>query len=176
MIRRQTRSNETRFAIVKATNPAFPLLVEKREEALQILHHAYVLNIRYICLLIGDENCNIIAGIWVEFDNDLKEAWGKVLKDLHDNSVGMFYNNNGVPFQPTTDQKKLLKPVLKQIKVNKAPLDLYSFIQNLHIWQDLRLWSTHPLPQIANVLPMIFSEWNAGKGGSDSRSKDIWNA
>ena len=142
---------------------------------MQILHHAYVCNVRYVCLLIGDKNANILAGIWVHFDDSLKRAWENVLVDMHGLSVGMFYSPIRKPFKPNKQQEKLLKPVLSEIRVNKAPLDLYSFVQNIRVWQELCLWMPHPLPPVANILPLIFSEWNAGKGGSDTRSKDVWN-
>ena len=82
---------------------------------MQILHHAYVCNVRYVCLLIGDKNANILAGIWVHFDDSLKRAWENVLVDMHGLSVGMFYSPIRKPFKPNKQQEKLLKPVLSKI-------------------------------------------------------------
>ena len=78
------------YWMAKATDDDFPYFVSQRSEAIQLLHHD-------VCLVIGDAYGSVIGGIWVEYDDELKNAWGEVLKDMHYHlGIGFAYEDVAV--------------------------------------------------------------------------------
>ena len=118
------RSREQKCFDISADDDLFPCFVHIRSEALQILHHAYVHDVTYVLLLIGDDYSRIIAGIFVKFDDKLKAAWGNALNDLHHVSISFLYENPEEHFRCTEEQKEILEPILNSIKVGSASVDL----------------------------------------------------
>lgn len=162
---------------VRADDDLFPYFVTERQEALQILHLVYNYNAKYVCLLIGDTYSKIIAGIWTAVDEVLKRAWGEVLKDMHDLSIGFLYRDpDDITFMFTDEEKEILEPVLAHIKFGTESLDMHSFEQAVKVWRLVRLMWPSPLPPLSRLIPLLLAYWNATKGGSDTITKLIWHA
>ena len=80
-----------RYCRIKCTDPEFSDYITSSHEAIQCLHHAYLYDINFVCLVIGDRNGNLEAGIFVEFTKYLKESYGKVLQDLYNFGLEWVY-------------------------------------------------------------------------------------
>jgi len=168
--------SENKYYAIQAKDNAFPYFVDQAKEALQILHHAYIYDVEWVLLLIGDDSARVIAGIFVQFDTRLKEAWGKVIHDLYCMSISFLYESPTEPFNPSQEQTETLNRVLPTIKAAGASVDMHSFLQFVKIWRVIRLVWPKPLPPISKLIPLLFSTWNAMKGGSDTITKLIWSA
>lgn len=160
-----------KYWIVNAMSNDFPFFVKDRKEAVQCLHHAYVYDVAYVLLLIGNNSGNVIAGIWIRYDANLISAWGNVLRFMHSRCLTFLYDEPNNPIQCNRD---FLNPVLQCVNANKAPLDYESFVHWTELWRSVRLTWPSPLPPVKQVLPFLLALWNASKGGSDTISKLIW--
>jgi hypothetical protein len=138
---------------------------------IQILHHAYVFNFRYILLLIGDSKSQVINGLWVRFDDELKDAYGKLLKEIYSRCLKWAYEPDAAPIT----EDKVMKAV-KHSKQLKGRLDWESFQGHFSLWRYVSNKIPGPLPSIDRILPFVFSTWNCLKGGSDTITKLIWFA
>ena len=168
--------NDLKYFAIKADSGLFPFFVHAEKEALQILHHAYVYDVRHVLLLVGDDFARIIAGILVEFDDMLKDAWGKVLDDMFRIGLAFIYKEPTDPFKCSEEDHERLDRVLPTVKTAGARVDFESFDQMIKIWRVLRLVWPKPLPPISKLIPLIYAIWNAMKGGSDTITKLIWSA
>jgi hypothetical protein len=84
-----------RYCRIKCTDPEFSDYITSSHEAIQCLHHAYLYDINFVCLVIGDRNGNLEAGIFVEFTKELKESYGrKVLQDLYNFGLEWVYKSD----------------------------------------------------------------------------------
>jgi hypothetical protein len=164
---------------VDAQSENFRYFVEDKKEAIQILHHASIYDVKIVLLLIGNNDADIFCGIFVRFDNEIKAAWVDVLRDIHNQSLGWAYNNQLESGRPSYEERTFLDPVLSTIKIqNKkdGKLDFRSFQQWVELWYDVRFCKALPLPPIARIIPYNIAVWNSFKGGSDTLTKLIWNA
>eukprot|EP00978_Attheya_sp_CCMP212_P042773 scaffold266548_cov105-Attheya_sp.AAC.1 len=174
---RRRHATRTKYWEINAQSEDFAFFVDDKMEALQILHHAFVYDVRYVLLLMGNDTADIISGIFVKFDENLKEAWKLVLRDMGRLSLGWAYydgTRNGPHFD-----RGFIDPVLARIKLHNkkdGALDFASFHQWVLLWYDIRFRKALPLPPIARIIPFAISMWNAFKGGSDTLTKLIWNA
>jgi hypothetical protein len=174
---RRRHATRTKYWEINAQSEDFAFFVDDKMEALQILHHAFVYDVRYVLLLMGNDTADIISGIFVKFDISLKEAWKCVLRDMGRLSLKWAYYD-GTRNGPNFD-REFIDPVLARIKLHNkkdGALDFASFHQWVLLWYDIRFRKALPLPPIARIIPFAISMWNAFKGGSDTLTKLIWNA
>jgi hypothetical protein len=153
---------------------AFPYFVNVRHEALQLLHHAYCYDFRYVLIVFCNSNGGIIGGVWVHFSVELKQHWGNVLVDMHMLSLAYAYRPPDQPVVQSQKEYDELELVVKTVVVAGAPLDMHSFLQWLALWRIVQLTWLPPLPPIARIIPRNLSNWNAVKGGSDTITKLLW--
>jgi hypothetical protein len=171
---RLRRQSAKKYWEINAQSNLFSYFVDDKKEALQILHHAFVYDVRYVLLLMGNDTADIISGIFVKFDEGLKTAWKNVLTDISRLSLDWAYGESAPVFE-----REFLDPVLESIKLHNKKdgvLDFPSFKQWVLLWHDVRFKKALPLPPIARIIPFVISSWNAFKGGSDTLTKLIWNA
>jgi hypothetical protein len=164
---------------VDAQSENFRYFVEDKKEAIQILHHAVVYDVKIVLLLMGNNDADIFCGIFVRFGNDIKTAWADVLRDIHCQSLQWAYDNQLESGRPSFEERTFLDPVLSRIKIqNKkdGQLDFRSFRQWVELWYDVRFRKALPLPPIARIVPYNIAVWNSFKGGSDTLTKLIWRA
>ena len=96
----QGGSNSHRFASAKekkyfkcaADSDDFARIVRSSHELIQLLHHAYIFNLNYVLLLIGDTQGQVVFGVLVKVDMDVREAYGTVLLDIREEYLGLFYD------------------------------------------------------------------------------------
>ena len=134
---------------------------------MQILHHAYVYDFRFVLLLIGDSTSTIINGIWVKFDAEIKTKYGILLRSIYNVCLKWAYNPNVV--LPEAKLKSILPEIDKD-------LDFESFQGHFALWNYVSNKIPGPLPRLARILPLVFSTWNSLKGGSDTVTKLICHA
>jgi hypothetical protein len=93
--RRKNHNASLRYCRIKCTGPEISEYITSSHEAIQCLHHAYLYDINFVCLVIGDRNGNLEAGIFVEFTKELKESYGrKVLQDLYNFGLKWVYKSD----------------------------------------------------------------------------------
>ena len=92
---RKNHNASLRYCRIKCTGPEISEYITSSHEAIQCLHHAYLYDINFVCLVIGDRNGNLEAGIFVEFTKELKESYGrKVLQDLYNFGLKWVYKSD----------------------------------------------------------------------------------
>jgi hypothetical protein len=171
---RERHAASKKYWEINAQSELFQFFVDDEKEAVQILHHAVVYDVRYVLLLMGNGTADVISGIFIRFDESLKDAWKNVLEDMGRISLSWAYDGTAPDFDRT-----ILDPVLSTITLHNkkdAVLDFDSFRQWVLLWHGVRFGKALPLPPIARIVPMVISMWNSFKGGSDSLTKLIWNA
>jgi hypothetical protein len=82
-------STQEKYIVVEAMSDAFAYFINKSDEALKILHHAYCFNVRFVLIVFCNTHCSIIGGVWAHFADELKTHWGNVLFDMH--TLGVLY-------------------------------------------------------------------------------------
>jgi hypothetical protein len=155
------------FLILKYFRGAIKDYIDSLHELVQILHHAYVYDFRYVLLLIGDSTSKIINGIWVKFDADIKIKYGILLRSVYTVCLKWAYTPNVA--LPEAKIKSILPEIDKD-------LDFESFQGHFALWKNVSNKMPAPLPRLVRILPLVFSTWNSLKGGSDTVTKLIWHA
>ena len=64
------------------------------------LHHAYVYGFNKVLLLVGNNNTEILYGLFVTISNDLIDAYGNVLKDIYRNMLEWIHATTGESMIP----------------------------------------------------------------------------
>jgi hypothetical protein len=60
-----------KYWVVDAESDLFSFFVNDEKEAIQILHHAAVYDVRFVLLLMGNETADILGGLFVKFSRSL---------------------------------------------------------------------------------------------------------
>jgi len=98
-----------KYFCIKAEDDTFPYFIDKKNEAMQILHNAYLYDAKWVLLLIGDDFSRIIAGIFMNFDASLKLAWGQVLTNIYQLSIAFLYECPKEAFVLSEEQQEILQ-------------------------------------------------------------------
>jgi hypothetical protein len=169
------RSTRDKYIIVEAMSDAFAYFVNKCNEALQLLHHAYCYDVRFVFIVFCNMHGNIIGGVWVQFSDNLKQHWGNMLLcDMHKLGLAYAYRPPGEDVIQSKEEYDELEQVLKTVVVAGGALDSSTFFQLLTLWSIVRLTWRPPLPPIARIIPLNLAIWNAVKGSSDTITKLLW--
>jgi hypothetical protein len=147
-------STQEKYIVVEAMSDAFAYFIDKRDEALQILHHAYCFKIRFVLIVFCNTHGSIIGGVWVHFADELKTHWGNVLLDMHTLGVSYAYQPPDEEVCQSQEEYMELEQVLNTVFVAGGALDSSTFIQWLGLWQIVRLTWCQPLPLIACIIPL----------------------
>lgn len=62
------------------------------EEHFQLLHHAFVYDFETVVIAISNNQGTLIRSVIVDFDDELKEAFGNVMKGIKEISLNWLYN------------------------------------------------------------------------------------
>jgi hypothetical protein len=113
---------------------------------------------------VGDSQSEILQSTIVNFDNELKENYGKVLKDLKDLALGWAYD--GDVSAPIKLPEKIIEigKTLPQIKDDEA------LEGSANLWLSL-ISQPLPMPSLTRLIPAVCAYWNAVKSGSDTTTK-----
>lgn len=91
--------------------------IPSNHECIQILHHAFVYNIKLVLLLIGNKKGTILRGVWVIFHDEIMMAYDHFLSRCHDLCLKWAYDGLDESSIPNEDEdidfnfiKKLLPP------------------------------------------------------------------
>jgi hypothetical protein len=158
-----------RFSVL---DPEVQKWVPAREWLMQLLHHVVAFESSKGLLLVGTTQ-RIIYGLVLDFPEELKSAYIKVVQDVY--VAGLSW-----AWKITLDNLPVdkIKAVLQCDAMKNRKLDFHSFSHTLHVWRCLNVDNrtvTFPLPPCARLIPYTHSFWNIAKGGSDTISKLIWN-
>ncbi|CAB9527303.1 unknown protein [Seminavis robusta] len=167
---RTPRQRQRKYFSVRADSDKFKRIVNSTHEAIQVLHHAFVYDLEYVLLLVGDNGGAVVYGVFVLVSDAIKEAYGDVLEDVYSSCLRWMYDDNTAG--PSDDE---LQTVLDNVEVNKSSLDGHSFKMELALWKDINNNMTLPIPRLRHIIPLIFSYWNTLKGGSDATTNLIWH-
>ncbi|CAB9497204.1 unknown protein [Seminavis robusta] len=168
---RTPRQRRVKYFEVDASSAEYATMVGNKHEAVQVLHHAFVYGFDCILLLVGDTCGEVMYGVFITVSAALREAYGHVLSDIYNNTLSWIHDRN----EETKPIDEQLKAVLDQIVVNAAAIDNHSFRMDLALWRDVDRNIDKPIPRLARVIPLVFSFWNAIKGGSDATTNLLWH-
>ena len=139
-------------------------MIKAVSERFQILHHAYVYDFDKILFAVGDSQSEILQSTIVNFDEELKDNYGRVLKDLKDLALGWAYGEDIT--HPIKLPEKILEigKTLPQIKDDEA------LEGSANLWLAL-MSKPLPMPSLTRLIPAVCAYWNAVKSGSDTTTK-----
>jgi len=72
-------------------------------------------------------------------------------------------------YQP--DDNPLPKEDIEQVLVHHKTLSMESFLGHFYLWTYVCKKMILPIPQLERIIPLVLSQWNAIKGGSDTITK-----
>ncbi len=140
--------------------------VANEGERFQVLQHALVYDFEKVVLAISDESSTLIRSTIISFENNLKNHFGTVLKEIMGFSLKWAYPDAVVSS--------------KIIKVPQNIIDIAADIPTINgaetlqgaanIWYSLSLLP-RPIPSFVRMIPAVCAFWNAVKGGSDTTTK-----
>ena len=139
-------------------------MINAVSERFQILHHAYVYDFDKILFAVGDSQSEILQSTIVNFDDDLKENYGKVLKDLKDLALSWAYDGDVSAPIKLPDKIIEIGKTLAQIKDDEA------LEGSANLWLSL-ISQPLPMPSLTRLIPAVCAYWNAVKSGSDTTTK-----
>lgn len=162
----QSSTAETKYDCVDCDDENLCRFIVNTHEATQVLHHAYTFDLDIIGLIVGDDNGDIIRGIFIQFEKTLKEAYEKTLGTLYDLVLKWAYEG---PIPVDGSNEAIADLLTRALENRKIPRE--SFDQLLEMSRFLDTKMTLPLPPIARIVPFVCATWNALKGGSDTITK-----
>ena len=141
-------------------------------EAMQLLHHAFVFGSDKALMLIGNHNKFCFA-ILVTFPPDLFAAYKVLMEVFFDKWFSIFFVEDLKDFSQETIEKAL--QIRNARKKKKDLVDLHSFMTNYKLWRSLNVKVTtgirFPLPPMTMIIPFLNAFWNVTKGPSDTMTK-----
>ena len=133
-------------------------------ERFQVLHHSHVYDFDKVVFMVGDVQSEILQSTIINFDEDLRENYGTVLKDLKELALGWAYKEEqSLPIKLPEDILEIGKS-LPQIKDDDA------LNGTANLWLSL-MSKTLPMPSFVRLIPAVCAYWNAIKSGSDTTTK-----
>lgn len=140
--------------------------IYKADERYQILHHAYVYNFSRVALVVGDSSGNVLSATVVEFDDVLLEAYGNVLKNLKDKTLGWAYDETEASDIVIPNEVLAIGKKVPTINGKEA------FYGTVKLWKKMFAdTEILPRPVLQRIIPRSHAKWNANKGGSDTVTK-----
>ena len=142
--------------------------VKKASERFQILHHAYVYDFDRVAIIIANDSGKVISGTAINFDDELKCSYGKVVDDLKDLSLLWAYST--LPASDTIFPNDVIK-ISEDVPTINGKEALYG---SFKLWKAMFLDpgpAVLPYPIIKRIIPSTHAEWNSTKGGSDTVTK-----
>ena len=162
--------------------------VSELAERFQIMQHSFVYDFETVVLAISDRQSELIRSVTVDFSTELKNDFGKVLKDIKDLALKWVYENDDISLSNLTSttsgrdrstrQRRHFDPQIIEIPDEVAQLaDIIPTINGIQTLQgSLNLWKEmnrmpKPIPSMRRIIPTIYAFWNSVKGGSDTTTK-----
>lgn len=149
-------------------------LVRTEAERFQVLQHAFVYNFKTVVIAISDAQSEIIRSVIIDFSEELRSHFGKVLKEMNEFSLSWMYNY----FDEVQSSGRARMQRVVHIPQNIS--SVASTIPNINGEETLQgtvnLYASlamlpRPFPSLTRLIPAIYAFWNAVKGGSDTTTK-----
>ena len=138
--------------------------MHKSDERWQLLHHAYVYGFDRIALIVGNHGGKVISGTVIDYDENLRDDYGRVLKKLKDIALLWAYDSPDITTIPDN-----VIDISEQIPTINGKETLYG---SLKLWKAMFSNPTIlPRPALQRIIPSTHAKWNATKGGSDTVTK-----
>lgn len=140
--------------------------VQKESELFQLLHHAYVYDLDAVVLAVSDRQGQLLTSVIVDFTQEDRDNYGKVLTNLKDLALGWIYNEELDVDEPISIPESVCNiaatiPTLK---------DRHTLQSQVNVWHQLVSFPK-PIPPLKRLIPTIYAYWNSVKGGSDTTTK-----
>jgi hypothetical protein len=74
-------------------------------------------DVRFVLLLMGNNDADMLGGIFVRFSDGTKSAWVDLLRDVHNLLLKWAYSNQLPNGKPSFEEQSFLDPVLSKIKI-----------------------------------------------------------
>ena len=130
------------------------------KERWQILHHAFVYDYPTVVHAVGDSHSEIIQSTIVDFSEETKHHYEKVIRDMKDLTLEWAYSCERSPV-PIPDN---VKEAAEQVKT----INGFDCLQGtVNLWKEMSM-SPLPLPPLHRILPAMHAHWNQTKSGSDT--------
>ncbi len=155
-----THGRGAKYFSIRSNDENLSAFITDQHEAIQMLHHSYAHESESCILVVGDDSGEIIWVVIVDFEEELKFAYGHVLDVLYQFILKPFYEEDSIPDDEVTER------ALNSLKVDRKEMELL-----FGLWKFVSSNMRYPLPPIARIVPRWISAWNAYKSGSDTITK-----
>jgi len=138
------------------------MFVEQSSERHQILHHAYVWGLEKVAIVIGDKGGRVISGTIVDYNENVLQAYGKVVDKIKDLALDWAYTD-----EPIIPEEVI--EISERVPTINGKEALYGALK---LWRALfRDTSILPYPTLKRIIPSTHAQWNATMGGGDALTK-----
>lgn len=166
-------NGEPVYVHLKADDPSLFKWIPQSSEQFQLLHHVAMRGSNLGLIAVGNDR-KVMFGVFVEYTEQMRQAYLDVLDDLYDRSLSWAYG------PPNQVPKENIKAVLQSESMSKSKITLHAFLTSFFTWRRLRVDRNDailplPLPPCNRILPHTHSLWNNMKGASDTATKLFWN-
>ena len=140
--------------------------IQKESERFQLLQHAYVYDLDAVVLAVSNRQGELLTSVIVDYTEEDRENYGRVLINLKDLSLGWIYNKLLDPDEPV--------PIPESICAIAATIpalkDSHTLQSQVNVWHQL-VTLPKPVPPCRLLIPTVYAYWNSVKGGSDTTTK-----
>lgn len=156
-----------KYFTISSDDECLKYYIDSTHEAIQILHHPYSWKHNRSMLVIGDDHADIIWGITVNFEDELLDAYGRILEAIFNFTFRFVYEAAPQGKQEGLPTKDIcLERAMNALEITRSELDL-QFRLKRFILHSMR----PPFPPVIRIVPFWIATWNANKSGSDTYSK-----
>lgn len=158
-----------KFYDISSDNTLLRGFVPESHDRFQFMHHTYTFGADS-CFYLISSTSQLMYALRIRFKSELLEAYGDVLKWLHDQVLKPFWvEGSNVPDVWTPEVEKAFSSrKLKSLKMNQ-----HAFQSYVGLWRGINVDIKIPRPvaPAARILSLSHSYYNATKGGGDTITK-----
>ena len=162
----KTAANEeenTREIHIRINDDEVHKEVKAISERFQVLQHATVYKLDTVVLAIADNQGDLIRSIIIDFSQELRQSFTKVLVDIKNSCLSWAYPEHLSPSGGMT-----IPPEISAIANTIRSINGEHALQGtFNLWIGLQRLPK-PFPSLLRLIPAICAYWNTAKGGSDT--------
>ena len=137
-------------------------------ERFQVLHHAYVYGLERVIHIVANNSGKVMNGTLVEFDENIHQAYGKVVEKLKNMALYWAYDDDEDDISHLMIPNNIIS-MCRGIKTINGKETIYGALK---LWKTMFSDATIlPRPVLQRIIPRTHAQWNSTKGGSDTVTK-----
>jgi hypothetical protein len=144
--------------------------VYKPEYCVQVLHHAAVVNLKYILFVVAGTT-KVHYAVLIRFSDAKITIMKRILSNIYNRSLKWAYTSSLI----SDDMQSVIPDFREDIISSKSnPITEDCVLFSLIIWKKLLTMVQNtqlPLPKAHKIIPEIVARWNRSKGRVDEMTR-----